>query len=873
MKKTVILLLLVCLTICGCFGLSSCGEKDDSGDDNSEKTIVNTQFVEYSTAAVTVISDINAIARLEKTVSLVNELEASPMSYRQTISDDDTKLVYEEAFGLAQYVTEQGLGLPLVCGDIGSEYFELTEFYGITFFIEGHDLAIKTVKIGNAYFTYAYNSASNIFLVNKLVYNSKNDYEVTYYEKNNSGYTYVYLDSDLKGYGYIDNTEMNEVYYIDLKDVSYVSKEETILDEMKSMCENEIASNDFSEQKSGIVGAQSNYSITPDQFHSSFNKYINWGGMVYSEDGFIVDSETGYLLGYETDDPSVTAIRIPEAYDTLNGFYINAPNVKTVFIPNTVKHIKISKASLKFKQTGEDGTSEEREIYVDCPIEFFDISHSSYYFNGLDEQPTLMSIERFEVEEGSPLFSEKDGSLYSKDGNVLLYLADNPNVTNLVITADRLTSGAIDILYTNVSNLESIEYNADMTYIEQGNTYNFDLLSEIIGGLRDNAERTGISGPTVEIASVTINKISSDVSENGNTIIGKVMNSVANYDCERVKIGRLVLNGDFSEIYIEDCVNFGSSYSGQIIEDITVNSTDPNCVVSGILSIEELTIYKDYAEGELQIEYPKLKKLTIAEGVETVYLSDISGQENTFEVWLPSTIKNYRCNTYANVIYHIAMNPLEFEYLKKLNQISIDGLPNEDADAWKTNVIFEMDKTEEQKLLDFKRYTINTEEPTLSIQGYYGTSEILVIPESIYGFTVTWYNSYASTDTPLSASQIKEVHLPKSLEGFGIDYDWRLDKIVYDGTVEEFEELYPSESLFKEGITLIIECSDGTISPDTLPIYYFDDTALVCELDGKSVIFNIENMCVTAEKENGLYLLTGKFEGVELSQQIQVSQD
>lgn len=856
MKKFVTLLTSMCMTLCVGVGLTACFSGGNNNE--SDESIINTEFSEFSNIAVNVISDVNAVA-----ISEADETSVMSMSFRHTIDDDAAKTVYADDLEMVKYVVEQGLGLPLVCGEIGNGYMGLTNFYGINFFVEGHDLTIRTIKKSDTYFTYAYNTDSHRYLVNRLVYNSDTDYEITYYEKYNTGHSYFYYDSALKGYGYVENDEIHEAYSIDLKGTSYISTNENTLGEMKAVVENEVSSSDFSEQASGVVGIESDYSLTPAQFAEAFNKYINWGAMVYSEDGFMFDSEAACLYEYETDDPSVTAIKIPENCEAISAsFHIDAPNVKTVYIPKTLKYIKIPKATLQFVQTGEYGPKEDRAVYVDCPVEFFGIS-CGYYFNGFSSEPTKLSIENFVVEDGSPLFSEKDGSLYSQDGEILLYLADNPNVKKLEITCNRISESARNLLYRIISALESVEYNAGMTCKYQGQTYSVDILSEIMNMMKEETNR-----PIIEINTIVIN----GVSDNDNTI-GNILNSIYNYDYKKVKIGKIVINGDFSEISISDCIELGTSYSDAVIDDIIVNSTNPNCVISGVLSTEELTVYENCAEGVMKIEYPKLKKLIIAEGVETFYGPDISRQGQTLEVWLPSTIRNYRCHTYADATYRFAMNPLEFEYLKKCNQIFIEDLPNEDAEAWETNVIFETDEKEEQKLTDFEHYSMNTEKRTISIQGYYGTSEILVIPESIYGFTVTWFNSYASTDTPLSATQIKEVHLTNSLEHFGVDYNWKLDKIVYNGTMAEFEELQRSEALFQEGITQTIECSDGTILADTLPIYHFTDTVIVCNSEETSINFNIENLSIRAENDGGLYLLTGKFEGVDISFQFDVANE
>lgn len=861
MKKFATLLTSMCMTLCVGGGLTACFSGGNNNE--SDEPIINTEFSEFSNIAVNVISDVNAVAISEADVAQAAEASVMSMSFRQTIDEDTAKTVYTDDLEMVKYVVEQGLGLPLVCGEIGNSYMELTNFYGINFFVEGHDLTIRTIKKEDTYFTYVYNADSDRYLVNRLVYKSDTDYEITYYEKYNTGHSYFYYNSELKGYGYVENDEIHEAYSIDLKETSYISINENALGEMEAVIENEVSSSDFSKQASGVVGIESDYSLTPAQFSEAFNKYINWGAMVYSEDGFMFDSEAGCLYGYKTDDPSVTAIKIPENCEAISAsFHIDAPNVKTVYIPKTLKYIKIPKATLQFAQTGEYGPEKDRAVYVDCPVEFFGIS-CGYYFNGFSSESTKLSIENFVVEDGSPLFSEKDGSLYSKDGEILLYLADNPNVKKLEITCNRISESARNLLYRNISVLESVEYNADMICNYQGQSHSVNLLSEIINTMKDETNR-----PDIRINTVVIN----GVSDSENTIIENIINSIYNYN-KTVKIGKIVINGDFSEISISDCIELGTSYSDAVIDDIVVNSTNPNCVISGVLSTEELTVYENCAEGELLIEYPKLKKLIIAEGVDTFYGPDISRQGQTLEVWLPSTIRNYRCHTYAEVTYRFAMNPLEFEYLKICNQIFIEGLPNEDADAWKTNVIFKTDEKEEQKLTDFEHYSMNTEKRTISIQGYYGTSEILVIPESIYGFTVTWFESYASTDTPLSATQIKEVHLTNSLEHFGVDYDWKLDKIVYNGTMAEFEELQRSEALVQDGITQTIECSDGTILADTLPIYHFTDTVIVCNSEETAINFNIENLSIRAENDGGLYLLTGKFEGVDISFQFDVANE
>lgn len=706
---------------------------------------------------------------------------------------------YQEVFDMATYV-------PLILGDAITEKHGASEFYGVT--IKGpSDQWFRTDKVDNVISTYVYSkfSVDEIFIVFHLDYKSQGDYTFTclQFDESLENMFYAYGEADGDFIFYRSSPQNDGMSYVISRrgaSVGYVISD----DEAVSLCA-DIVFDYFEGYNPAEIKKLENsaeYTITLEEYTESQKKIFPESlepdyGLLYSENG-----EETVCYGYGANGEE--RIVIPEDVVLGEGFvvYDYSGTVKELVLPQSM--IFGSEAKTVCDPEGGDFSPLLERVYGNGEI-------------------VDAVFERITVPASNPYFKSVDGSLYTKDGEVLMYLSDVPGATELKLDFSRVPKNGIGGLAARdyFNSLKNIEYPLVLKAENDGFSV-YDVFERVLHGMAG-----GTLTPTVNI--IDLNVDFTDVIEGGMTARYDIPNMISSLS----HIGKLVLVGDFESVLIVD--EYGAVYDVELRSGVSGAEIDKHSILPNIIIPIELYITEDYQSVSVA-DFESVTKLTIEHGVEHFNAAFQLRPEAEIDIYIPDSLISFSLPTIkmeqptdkdnaqgilGNYRLHLPCNESEFDEYRASHPSVTIGIPF-------INVFRD---TNEEALAEFHK---NFPEKYIYQEGiklvnYYGEDRTVRIPESLYGLPIVAmeFSDKCIDGRTHVTGLIDELFIPATLDELilrdgNMTEKYHFASIIYDGTYGEYtylgidnDEYDPDVSIsdmFKRRFD-ILKCTDKTVSP------------------------------------------------------------
>ncbi len=717
-------------------------------------TVNNADFNEYSQKATTVLKAQNSTQTTAKEVKR-NDDTFSRLFAEIGADSQRVEVYYQSAY--RQYC-ELTFKIPLAVGYAGNKFHQMDTFFQQVFMetaITGSEQYICTYKIDeNNYVTKMV--APMHYVQTRFFYASETDFWfewVSLDAQDHSLLAYYYGDSshNLVGFG-----QDFASIHIGQNPTGWTTSNSKTIEFFHNTVQIDVNMEDVETDQTTLPSSACTV-ITDKQFADAIfvmlDKPIADDGTDF--EGWRNLGKVDTVFSYSGED--VDTLTIPAKYTKLSCDFTILSRVRKLVIPKTVTTV-----------VDENGNPTNLQNFV---------LSTSKYVNGQYNNYILQEIV---VEDGSPLFSTKDGNLFTKDGKKLLYIVDNPNVSSIDLRCQELGQIDFETPRQYLSNVQSIV--VDMVSLPF--LYNHALY---------------LASPT------TLNNL---------TIYGwnepTLCISVGALGLENFRIGELTIHGNFNavELQIEEGdfgqVNYFSTQAFSVsgwhggIENLLVSQNSTQVAGSGVW-------------------YKNLRTIVVEEGVTDVNLSNISSDQ-VLEVHLPSTIQNVHGMPLGNGSEKekIVYVPYQYYWRNKLMEFPQISFFANDNSSW-TIRLNESATQQEQYIVQSFKNVVSNGGASLNIVNYYGTDTTIRIPDQIVGIPVETVMFQQSLDQDYfirhgeSASwNFQELYLPQTVHFYSWDGSAHFNTVYFDGTMQQF---YNMQGEWYDKVV----CENGTITQQTNP--------------------------------------------------------
>lgn len=730
-KITSLFLSLLCI-----FTIVGCGENN----------VKNAEYNEYKSKALEVInftkdSGTNSLKNRRLIKKTNNDVYSTLFDI---INDDSSKqeIYFEDTYN--QY-SELSLKIPLTLGYAGNKYHKMDTFFDKVFMetaMTGSNQYVITTKVDeNNYITKMV--CDSYYGESHLNYISSENFSFEWMTFNPTSYeliAYYYGDSNenLIGFG-----EFFAGIHLSGHATGWTTTNKDTIDFFKNNINIEINEDDIKNTQLSLKNRE-HVTISDKEFSESLSAVLSksLANNGVDPDGWRNLSKVDTVFGYEGSNCSTLVI--PSKYTKLYyDFAINA-KVKTLIIPKTVTSI-----------VDDNGASVTPDEFVLRTNEYINDNYNNYY------------LEEIIVEEGSSLFSVKNGNLYTKDGKTLLYIIDSSKYTSLDLRCEKLGDG-IDF------ETKRKYWNNIKDIIVDINT-SFSLLNDYV--------RATNSFTTLD--SLTI--------YNWNDSILIINDQFLDFSMFNIKV--INIYGSFTEVM--------HSLPQGDYPQFNCYSSNEYRLSGTIYGVKEVIIDKDSNESLGMVYYPDLETIIVKENVKEVNLDYISTDKN-LKVYMPSTIENVygMPSTNGDRIVYV---PSSYYWKNKLSEFPQIDYYYETNRIWKVELIESSSEEEKYIYESFKNVVSDGE--TLKIINYYGIDSSIKIPSSINGIKVTevWFNNSLAEEYFMRygekvSTTFKDIYLPDTITSFSNFDNYHFEKIYYEGTREQFESLFGDNVFYDEVI-------------------------------------------------------------------------
>ena len=713
---------------------------------------------------------------------------------------------------------EQSFYIPIIMGKGITEYRKQTNFYDVVAFVD-EQYYIKTFLEDDLISTHVYIPSELSFDgVSHYIYFGVNYIDEHNYKfggveisDDNSTEWYFYGDSSLVFLEYSKTSERTVIGYQNSNLFNKEINDQNVILDIRNRLEDDFSSINRNKFKS--LKDESKFDISKKEYSDILDDLFPSRGGVSTLSGLQVYNDIA--LGYISEG-NETKITLPNTIKAIaNDFYISSTGgkIKELFIPKSIT-----------KVTDQSGNSVDLELF-----EIVYRDDNKFYY-----------LENIIVEEGSTLFKIENICLTNFGGDTLLYLM-NQSVENLdLLKYSYFSNGIIyNPLPDIITKLKTLKYNLIK---EKNSDYNFDIFLNQYAS--EEANFSAINYDYLEVGNVS------------NNYIFSIYN-------KKVSINKLVLNGSFKNVYIDD-------FNGAI-KSVELKSTNSNAQISGTLNgLEVFDVYfNNVSNGESSINLQKVKKIIVHEGVSEFSLDkfEIDYYVNGYmELYLPSTLKKFECEklSYGDKL-------LKVKIISKVNEVMFIDFSRLKAFGCEIKIEDNEELDNIFSNYEYVTYAYNKKgeltNNAIRLKNYLGNEEELYVPNKINSLPVTefYISSKSSIDyEPMTNTKtLKRLHLPNSLTCFsyeqsyvinGSDYsderNYHLESLYYDGTYNEFKSFFESTYyLIEHQFCKEIVFTDQTIKNKTEEIkdeiHYSDLTILKEEINnGDETIIS----CVTIVK-------------------------
>ena len=739
------------LALTSMIGLFSCSNK-----------VNNVEYNDYFQKISNVINDFTNTNNKAK-----NNKAKKQIFKRLAEKNDEILSIVDNADGREQKLDilnafEQSFYVPIIMGKGITEYRKQTNFYDVVAFVD-EQYYIKTFLEDDLISTYVYIPGElsldgfSRYIYFGVNYIDEHNYKFGGVEISDDNTTewYFYGDSSLAFLEYSKTSERTVIGYQNSNLFNKEINDQNVILDIRNRLEDDFSS--INKNKFKSLKNESKFDISKKEYSDILDDLFPSRGGVSTSSGLQIYN--GVALGYISEG-NETKITLPNTIKAIaNDFYISSTGgkIKELFIPKSITKIT--------DYLGNNVDFESFEIVYRDDNKF-------YY------------LENIIVEEGSTLFKTENICLTNFDGDTLLYLM-NQSVENL------------DLLkYSYFSN--SIIYNRLPNIITKLKTFKFNLIKEKNS---DNYFNIFFQYASEE---ANFSAINYDYLEIGN-VIDNYTFGIYN---KQVSINKLVLNGSFKNVYIDD-------FNGAI-KSVELKSTNSDAQISGILNgLEAYDVYfNNVSNGGSPINLQNVKKIIVHEGVSEFSLDkfEIDYYVNGYmELYLPSTLKKFECEKLS-----IGDKRLKVKIISKVNEVMFIDFSRLKASGCEIKIEDNEELDNIFSNYEYVTYAYNynkkgelTNNAAIRLTNYLGNEEELYVPNKINSLPVTefYISSRSSIDyEPMpNTKTLKRLHLPNSLTRFsyeqsyfinGSDYsderNYHLEGLYYDGTYNEFKSFFDS---------------------------------------------------------------------------------
>lgn len=801
MKKGHLFVLLCAIFICvTVFAFTACN-----------KTVTNAEYEEFATVMKTVLA--NSVERMDNSAKSSSDTSVTsfanfgsrPIIAAKTEGaglfdvlnrHQGTAVVQEENYvkGFFDLVMQTVVSMPLVAGDALRTYPKVDKFYGVSVGSKERGMSVVVNKTGTHYTILVRTEApvlSDEYFVMELEYTGENDFSFCIYqiasarENMNAYQMFYYGDSDLRFLN-LYLTAVNEtgdesggiVYYINGTD--YVQENPDALEEVYALVKDGFQSSELDRFK---VLQNPNHNITGEQWDACYNKYIGNDGHFDTQGGHL-DIRNGVLYGWVgnfNDCPST--IEIPA---TVNALYyeLHFPDrAKELVIPSSVKSVKVEKGVLdRLEGAQEEGTD---RTLVECPLEYFIII--GYAEDGSDN-----FLKEITLKGNSALFEIKDRCLYSKSDGMLLYVPESNSLTKLVLDANISEGARYCLRLANLPALSEVEATLESVPRWDGGTEIFNPLDELFfnynGNKNYSLNKLSVYGSidvstALSVASGVsyIREIVVDVQD-----IEEYASCSIEIECraDRVKV---LDAGTDCQVNISSAVKnlFFDCESEVEVYDIYGESSGSGSTIQITARVQSLDVSLGFP-ARIELPYPALSWLSFSHKFLPNDIRDILAQYTNDQ--LAATTELVSHQGMAETVY-VFSEPTADEVAIAENFQTIEQIPE-----------------------SMSEYGVNY----IRLSGFKGASAVLNIPETVYGLPVLEVMLFGAV---ADETNLKELHLPSSLKRFSMEGEFALEKIVFEGSKNEFFRLMGEDRFVYQLFDYMqkIVCNDGEIIPAPNP--------------------------------------------------------
>lgn len=768
-----------------------------------KKEIKNEEYDEYKIKATEVLNFNNVSSKKTFERKKVKYKIVENSSLYNKMNNDETKqeVYFEDTY--TQF-SELTFRIPLALGYAGNNFHKIDTFFGKVFketAMTGNDQFVSTYKIDD--YNYVTKMIASIHYIEaRFNYVNENEFWFEWVSLNPTNYNvtaYYYGDSNKNLVGFGDSFAG---IHISNESTGWTTNNQDTINYFKNNIEIDINENEVKNAQSSL--SNSDYiTISDKEFSESLSVVLD---KPIANNG--VDIDGWRNLGkvdtvYSYDGNETDTITIPSKYTKMYyDFAINS-KVRKLVIPKTVTTI-----------VDDDGNPTNLDEFILRTHKYANDEYTDYI------------LEEIVVDKDSPLFSVKDGNLFSKNGKKLLYIVDNPTITTIDLRCDEFGDIDFETTRKNWSNIKNIIVD------EQS----LSFLNDYVNSTKS----------ITNLDSLTIYE--------WNDFRLDINNQM--FDLSLFKVKVLNIYGTFTEVFID--INEGD------FGEVNYYSTNEYRVSGNHFGLKELIINTDSKEELGNVYYHDLEKIIIQEGIKDVNLSYISSDQS-IEVYFPSTIENVYGMPLVNGTKEdrIAYVPYGYYWKNKLSEFPQIDYYHEESISW-TIKLNDYASKEEKYIVDgFKDVVSNGE--SLTINNYYGEDTIVNIPSAIIGVPVNYVyfdenfaNQYYERYGEMASANITELHIPLSVVSIGVSGTYHFEKVYYEGTKEQFPTT--SYSWFDEAI-----CSNGIITggemSDDNNIWTYEDTMVACEYNGLSFEFS----GIKVNLKNDEYLIGGYINGNEVT--------
>ena len=790
-RKLALVLLSTIMVLALAFGLAACGDKPAE----------NFEYEEFETVVKTVLNNsVNKMGEEAEAAAIrATSFNVMPLAFTQEEKDDlfgiidkysSEAEIMEKNYvkGMFDLVTQTTMAFPLIAGDALRTYPKVSEFYGVSVGCREEGIYIRVNKDETLYTTSVYTGGGNYsesYYRMEIDYKSETEFSFMIFqdspanvETNMDAYKmFYYGDSEMNFLNGMVNEEGGIfAYYRNGTDFVLNSAEAAA--EMAPLLSAGFEAVDREEIKA--ISTDTDHIITTEQWADCYTKYMTGGGHFGAQDGQF-EIKNGVLYGWvgkEEDCPSV--ITLP----SVNSVYYELrfpAHVKEITIPATVQSVKVERGMLEWLEGGKNEGADK--TLVECPLQYFTILLNT-------QDGSFKTLEKINVASQSPLFASDGAFLRSKDG-MLLYVAGAENLVSLEMQG-KISRTAVECLaQSDLSRLKVLTIDEqtaeDAVYsVFEGasnaislDTFNIELSGDSFGGT------FGGKVHSIGTVNVTYDNVQSE--------------QAIDFECSVVTLN--IVGGRFCRID-----------TASVIENAVVDFAG------------SVSLYPSGSKGQI-------KNIVISEQVEEFNALSTS----PMTVTLPYSLYFFKASEKYAGFSDLANTVLEMDW----SETDITELKSSviaDGNEFENTYIFAPMTDEEREewiaISSFRNIHYFTAEeseygePYAAITGYWGEESIIKVPETILGYPVYRFelcNTSPHIDLPdPTVDGVTELHLPATLKDFFVLIDnndgkpqYALEKIVYDGTKEQFQKICSSWDI--EAIltfTKIIECTDGVFEID-----------------------------------------------------------